>query len=57
MTPSIRKPADVNTPEKMTEKLFRKLDTDGNGELSWEEFYDGARRDPLVVSMLELSPD
>ncbi|KAK3090369.1 hypothetical protein FSP39_011270 [Pinctada imbricata] len=57
MTPQIKKPSDVSTPEKMTKKLFKKLDTDKNGELSWEEFYEGARRDQLVVAMLELSPD
>lgn len=57
MTPSIKKPDDVSTPEKMTKKLFAKMDANGDGEISWEEFYDGAMKDSLVLAMLQLNPD
>lgn len=57
MTPLIKKPDDVSTPEKMTKKLFAKMDANGDGEISWEEFYDGAMKDSLVLAMLQLNPD
>jgi Ca2+-binding EF-hand superfamily protein len=57
MTPSITKPDDVSTPEKMTRKLFEKIDANGDGKISWEEFYDGATNDSLVLAMLQLNPE
>ena len=57
MTPTIKKPDDVNTPEKMTKKLFEKMDANGDGGISWDEFYDGAMKDSLVLAMLQLSPE
>ena len=57
MTPTITKPDDVNTPEKMTKKLFEKMDANGDGEISWDEFYDGAMKDSLVFAMLQLNPE
>ncbi|KAL5022771.1 hypothetical protein ScPMuIL_001926 [Solemya velum] len=48
---------DGNTPEKMTERLFKKMDTNGDGELSWEEFLEGAKQDSMIVNMLTMEPD
>lgn len=57
MTPTIMKPPDVATPELMTNKLFKKLDENGDKLISFEEFKTGAIKDPLVLSMLQLNPE
>ena len=36
-----------------TKKLFKRLDTDGNGQLSWEEFKQGAREEAEPVAVVE----
>ncbi|XP_060604004.1 neuronal calcium sensor 2-like [Ruditapes philippinarum] len=41
-------------PEELTESLFREMDTDGNGEISWEEFYTTACKDKRVLQLLHM---
>ena len=45
---------DDNTPEKSVERIFALAETDGNGELSKEEFLEGARQDKSIVQALSL---
>jgi len=42
--------------EAMVEKIFAKMDTDGNGTLSKEEFICGAKLDSTVIEALSLYP-
>ena len=37
-----------------TNKIFEMMDTDGNGELSREEFMEGARQDKTIVEAFSL---
>lgn len=48
----IKKLDDVSMLEKMIKKLFVKMDVNGDGEIFWEEFYDGVMKDLLVLVML-----
>ncbi|WAR22998.1 HPCL1-like protein [Mya arenaria] len=50
-------PEELNTPEKMTEKFFKELDVDQDGEISWDEFERGANKDPIILSLLQCDPD
>ncbi|CBY06914.1 unnamed protein product [Oikopleura dioica] len=45
---------DDNTPEKRVDRIFNLMDTDGNGELSKEEFLQGAKQDKSIVQALSL---
>jgi len=45
---------DDNTPEKRVDRIFNLMDTDGNGELSKEEFLEGAKQDKSIVQALSL---
>ncbi|CBY24249.1 unnamed protein product [Oikopleura dioica] len=42
------------TPEQKVDRIFSKMDTDGNCELSKEEFFEGARMDKSIVQALSL---
>lgn len=47
-------PEDESTPEKRVAKLFGLMDTDKDGELTFEEFRDGSKKDHTIVSALKL---
>lgn len=53
----IKKLDDVSMLEKMIKKLFVKMDVNGDGEIFWEEFYDGVMKDLLVLVMLQFNFD
>lgn len=38
--------------EARVEKLFNLMDTDGDGEVTKEEFFQGAKKDPEFIKML-----
>lgn len=50
-------PDELNTPDKMTDKLFKEYDQNSDGKISWQEFYEGAKRDPVIVHLLQCDPD
>ena len=45
---------NLTDTEAMVEKIFSKMDTDGNGTLSKEEFICGAKLDSTVIEALSL---
>lgn len=49
-------PPELNTPEKMTDKLFSQLDRDNDGTITWMEFYEGAKKDPVIINLLQCDP-
>ncbi|XP_078111637.1 guanylyl cyclase-activating protein 2 [Sander vitreus] len=42
------------TPDQVVDRIFELVDENGDGELSLEEFIDGARRDKWVMKMLQM---
>jgi Ca2+-binding EF-hand superfamily protein len=50
-------PAELDTPEKMTNKFFEELDCNGDGQICFDEFKKGAKKDPVIVNLLECDPD
>uniref|UniRef100_A0A8D0DHZ9 Guanylyl cyclase-activating protein 2 n=1 Tax=Salvator merianae TaxID=96440 RepID=A0A8D0DHZ9_SALMN len=42
------------TPEEVVERIFQLVDENGDGQLSLDEFIDGARRDKWVMKMLQM---
>lgn len=44
------------TAEALADELFTQLDKDGDQRLSWQEFYDGAMENPIVVKLLQCCP-
>ncbi|NXB48791.1 GUC1B protein, partial [Leucopsar rothschildi] len=41
------------TPEEVVERIFQLVDENGDGQLSLDEFIDGARKDKWVMKMLQ----
>ena len=46
-------PADENTPEKFTHKLFAKLDRDNDGTITQNEFVRGVKCYPSLMRLLD----
>ncbi|XP_060087232.1 guanylyl cyclase-activating protein 2 isoform X2 [Heteronotia binoei] len=42
------------TPEEVVDRIFQLVDENGDGQLSLDEFVDGARRDKWVMKMLHM---
>lgn len=41
-----------DTPEKRTEKIFEKMDSNGDGHLTKQEFIEGCMKDQVLYQML-----
>jgi Ca2+-binding EF-hand superfamily protein len=50
----VKLPEDESTPEKRVRKLFRLMDRNEDNEITWEEFREGSKVDPTIVSALNL---
>ncbi|XP_051664628.1 guanylyl cyclase-activating protein 2 isoform X1 [Manacus candei] len=42
------------TPEEVVDRIFELVDENGDGQLSLDEFIDGARKDKWVMKMLQM---
>ncbi|KAJ6657971.1 hypothetical protein lerEdw1_001761 [Lerista edwardsae] len=42
------------SPEEVVERIFQLVDENGDGQLSLDEFIDGARKDKWVMKMLQM---
>ncbi|XP_005987720.1 guanylyl cyclase-activating protein 2 [Latimeria chalumnae] len=42
------------SPEQVVERIFQLVDENGDGQLSLDEFIDGARKDKWVMKMLQM---
>ena len=51
-TSNNRLPEHLNTPEKRTEVLFRQMDVNKDGKISFEEFLAGAMQNSFIIAML-----
>lgn len=50
----VKLPEDESTPEKRVDKIFALMDKDKDGQITFEEFRDGSKVDPTIVSALSL---
>ncbi|XP_041727713.2 guanylyl cyclase-activating protein 2-like [Coregonus clupeaformis] len=42
------------TPEEVCDRIFQKVDDNGDGQITLEEFVEGAKRDPWVQKLISL---
>ncbi|KAG9468559.1 hypothetical protein GDO78_022483, partial [Eleutherodactylus coqui] len=42
------------SPEEVVDRIFQLVDENGDGQLSLDEFIDGARKDKWVMKMLQM---
>lgn len=47
-------PEDESTPEKRVNKLFSMMDVDHDGQITFDEFCEGSKKDQSIVSALNL---
>ncbi|TPX50259.1 hypothetical protein SeLEV6574_g01007 [Synchytrium endobioticum] len=50
----VQLPADEDTPEKRVQKIFDLFDTDGDSRITLDEFREGSKKDPSIVTALSL---
>ncbi|KAJ3209805.1 Neuronal calcium sensor 1 [Dinochytrium kinnereticum] len=50
----VKLPADEDTPEKRVTKIFGMMDLDKDGMLNMDEFREGSKKDPSIVTALSL---
>ncbi|MBN3311483.1 GUC1B protein, partial [Atractosteus spatula] len=48
------KAAQFLTPDEVCERIFQIVDANGDGQLTLDEFIEGARKDKWVLTMLQL---
>ncbi|GAA97402.1 uncharacterized protein L969DRAFT_87347 [Mixia osmundae IAM 14324] len=50
----VKLPADEDTPQKRVDKIFRLMDVNKDEKLTYDEFKQGSKNDPSIVSALSL---
>ena len=56
MVDSTVTPGDDDTPDKRTKEIFEKMDSNGDGVLSKDEFIHGCMADEFLCQMLTADP-
>lgn len=49
-----RMPADEDTPEKRVNKIFAAMDKNSDDVLTFDEFKEGSKNNPSIISALQL---